>query len=146
MQQPRRWKLTCLTRACGVALCCWWSLSASGSLLAEEAAPAEFSAGDLEFFEAKVRPLLVARCHECHAGDKPKGSLRLDSRAAVLAGGDTGPAAEPGKPDDSLLVDAIRYGDIYQMPPKSQMPAEEVAVLVDWVNRGLPWPAEELPA
>ncbi|MGD9644804.1 MAG: DUF1549 and DUF1553 domain-containing protein, partial [Pirellulales bacterium] len=52
----------------------------------------------------------------------------------------------PGKPDDSLPVDAIRYGDIYQMPPKSQMPAEEVAVLVDWVNRGLPWPAEELPA
>lgn len=128
-----------------IAFC---SLGSAASFAQEPSAEsaASFPAADLEFFETKVRPLLVARCHECHAGDKPKGGLRLDSRAALLAGGDTGPAATPGKPDESLLVDAVRYGDTYQMPPKSQMPSEEVAVLVDWVARGIPWPAEAPPA
>src|SRR4029079_5451292 len=111
--------------------CCCSAPATAQQTAPESADP--FSAADLEFFETKVRPLLVARCHECHAGNKPKGGLRLDTRAAVLAGGDTGPAATPGKPDESLLVDAIRYGETYQMPPKSQMPADEVAVLVDWV-------------
>ncbi|MBX9787661.1 MAG: PSD1 and planctomycete cytochrome C domain-containing protein [Pirellulales bacterium] len=117
----------------------------SAIAVADEPRPPAFSAADLEFFETKVRPLLVARCHECHSGDKPKGGLRLDARAAVLAGGDTGPAAIAGKPDESLLVDAVRYGDTYQMPPKSQLPAEEVAVLADWVARGVPWPDEAAP-
>ncbi len=93
----------------------------------------------VEFFEKKVRPLLATRCHECHGAKTQKGSLRLDSRAAVLAGGDTGEAIVPGKPDESLLVDAIRYGDIYQMPPKSQLPDEEIATLVEWVRLGAPW-------
>lgn len=108
------------------------------------AADPEFSAHDLEFFEKQVRPLLVARCFECHASDAKhlKGGLKLDSRSAVLAGGDTGPAALSGKADESLLVDAIRYGNLYQMPPKSKLPAEEIAVLEKWVNLGLPWPKE----
>ena len=59
----------------------------------------------------------------------------MDSRAALLTGGDTGPAVEPGNPAESLLVDAIRYGDTYQMPPKSKMPQEEIDLLVDWVCR-----------
>ncbi len=68
--------------------------------------------------------------------------MRLDSLAAILKGGDTGPAVVPGKPDESLLVDAIRYGDTYQMPPKSQLPAEEIATLVQWVRIGAPWGRE----
>src|SRR5262245_24039468 len=122
-----------------------WVLSAAlvGQALvslavAQGPAPAA-TPGDLEFFEKKVRPLLVARCHECHGSNKQKGNLRLDSRAGVLKGGDTAPAVVPGKPEESLLVDAIRYGDTYQMPPKSQLPAEEVATLVEWVARGVPW-------
>ena len=87
----------------------------------------------------KFARLLAARCHECHGPQKQKGNLRLDSRAAVLAGGDTGPAVVLAKPDESLLVDAIRYGETYQMPPKSQLPAEEIATLVEWVRRGAPW-------
>ena len=118
--------------------------------LADEAAPADSpasaSADDLEFFEKRVRPLLIARCHECHAADKQKGNLRLDSRAGALAGGDTGPAIVPGKPDESLLVDAIRYGQTYQMPPKGRLPEEDVAVLVEWVRRGAPWPTEAVAA
>ena len=84
-----------------------------------------------------MRPLLVESCQKCHGADKQQGGLRLDSRAAVLKGGDTGAAIVLGKPNESLLVDAIRYGETYQMPPKSQLPAESIAALVDWVERGV---------
>jgi mono/diheme cytochrome c family protein len=100
----------------------------------------------VEFFEKKVRPLLATRCHECHGAKAKKGSLRLDSRAAALAGGDTGAALVPGKPEESLLIDAVRYGDIYQMPPKSQLPEEEIATLVEWVRLGAPWGHETAAA
>lgn len=98
----------------------------------------------VEFFEKQVRPILVARCYECHSGTtaKPKGGLRLDSRAAALKGGDTGPAIIPSKPMESLLVDAINYGELYQMPPKSKLAAEEIAALTKWVEQGAPWPDE----
>ena len=70
--------------------------------------------------------------------DKQKGGLRLDARAAILTGGTTGPAVVPGNPKESLLVDAINYGETYQMPPKSKLPAAEIATLTDWVRRGAP--------
>src|SRR5262245_2508106 len=98
----------------------------------------------VEFFEKQVRPILAARCYECHSGksDKLKGGLRLDSREAALKGGDTGPAVVPGMPKESLLVDAINYGELYQMPPKSRLTAEDIATLTKWVELGAPWPAE----
>ncbi len=111
--------------------------AASAAVTSAAADPSD--PADVEFFEKKVRPLLAARCHQCHGQAKQKGNLRLDSRAAVLKGGDTAPAVVPGKPDESLLVDAIRYGETYQMPPKSQLPADEIATLVEWVRRGAPW-------
>src|SRR5262245_2062982 len=76
-----------------------------------------FSAADVEFFEKEVRPILAARCYECHSRDSKevKGGLRVDSRAAMMQGGDTGPAIVPGDPQKSLLVDAINYGELYQM-------------------------------
>jgi cytochrome c553 len=102
----------------------------------------------VEFFEKRVRPILATRCFGCHSGKladgatEPKGKLRLDSREAALKGGDTGPAVVPGKPKESLLVDAINYGEPYQMPPKSKLPAEEIAVLTKWVEMGAPWPKD----
>ncbi|MFO0818589.1 MAG: PSD1 and planctomycete cytochrome C domain-containing protein [Pirellulales bacterium] len=104
-----------------------------------------FDAAAIEFFEKEVRPVLVNRCYECHShtAKKVQGNLWLDSRAAVLKGGDTGPAATPGKPKESLLIDSINYGETYQMPPKSKMPANEIAALTRWVEMGLPWPKEE---
>lgn len=98
----------------------------------------------IEFFETQVRPVLVKRCYACHSINAPeiKGGLRLDSRAAVLQGGETGPAIVPGNPSESLLIDAINYGATYQMPPKSKLPAVEIAALTNWVKRGAPWPAE----
>ena len=86
-----------------------------------------------EFFEQKVRPILVERCQKCHGASKQKGGLRLDSAAAVLKGGATGPAVVAGKPEESLLVGAINYGELYQMPPKSKLPAEEITTLTRWV-------------
>lgn len=113
-------------------------------LLKADDSAQDFSANDLEFFEKKVRPILVNRCYECHSAESklPKGGLRVDSRAALLAGGDTGPAIVPGSASKSLLVDAINYGETYQMPPKSRLPASEVVTLTKWVDRGAPWPKE----
>ena len=80
----------------------------------------KISAADLQFFEAKVRPVFENKCYNCHSksGDKVRGGLLLDSREAILQGGNTGPAIVPGKPDESLLIEAIRYKDEdLQMPP-----------------------------
>ncbi len=76
----------------------------------------------LAFFEAKVRPILVERCYSCHsaAAEKVKGNLRLDTRAGWQKGGDIGPAIEPGDPDTSLLVEAVRYDGFVQMPPDGE--------------------------
>ena len=93
----------------------------------------------VEFFEKQVRPILSARCQGCHGPAKQKGGLRLDARETALAGGSTGPAVVPGKPNESLLVDAINYGETYHMPPKSKLPPEEIATLTEWVQRGAPW-------
>src|SRR6516162_5888855 len=69
------------------------------------------------FFEQKIRPVLVKECYSCHSADakKLRGGLRLDTRASVLAGGDSGPALVPGKPDESLLMEALRYEGL-EMP------------------------------
>ena len=99
-----------------------------------------FDAASVEFFTTKVKPLLEARCFECHGPDTKvlKGGLSLASRAAMLRGGDSGAAIVPGKPNESLLVKAINYVD-FEMPPKSRMPDGEVAILTEWVKRGAPW-------
>jgi hypothetical protein len=94
---------------------------------------------DAAFFESAVRPILVERCHSCHGPAKAKAGLRLDSRAAVLAGGESGPAIVPGMPGESLLIDAINYGELHQMPPKSRLKDAEIAALTRWVAIGAPW-------
>ncbi|MDA1053052.1 MAG: PSD1 and planctomycete cytochrome C domain-containing protein [Planctomycetota bacterium] len=114
----------------------------------DSTSPPKFDAAAIEFFEKEVRPLLASRCYECHSAnaEKLEGGLRLDSRDAAIEGGDTGPAIVPHKPDESLLIDAIDYGEVYQMPPKSKLPANEIAVLTKWVSLGAPWPKEEVTA
>ena len=95
-----------------------------------------------EFFEKKVRPILLERCLECHSHEKKvKGGLVLDSRAGWEQGGDAGPAIVPGKPDESLLIKAARYTNPdLQMPEKRKLPDAEIAVLEEWVRRGAPDP------
>ncbi|MBL8797005.1 MAG: PSD1 domain-containing protein [Planctomycetia bacterium] len=104
-------------------------------------------AARIEFFEKKVRPLLVNNCYNCHsASTNARGGLRVDDRNGLLQGGSSGPAVVPGQPDKSLLIQAVRYaGDVSKMPPKKQLAAEEIAVLVRWVQDGAAWPREAVP-
>jgi hypothetical protein len=111
------------------------------------AAAETFPADDLDFFAAKIQPLLEQRCYECHShgAKKLKAGLFLDSRSGVLQGGDSGPALVAGEPDKSLLIKAVRYEDVgLQMPPKTKLAEAEISLLEDWVKRGAPWPAEKL--
>jgi hypothetical protein len=101
------------------------------------------SAEAVRFFESRVRPVLVDNCFKCHADKKQRGGLRLDSRAALLTGGDQGAALAPGKPEESLLIKAIRHEDELKMPPSKKLPKEQIADLTRWVQMGAPWPTQE---
>jgi len=93
-----------------------------------------------EFFESRVRPLLVDRCLKCHGTDKQSAGLRLDSREAILSGGDTGPAIVPGKSSESLLIQAVAHTHAeIKMPPKGRLNQTEIANLRRWVDLGAPW-------
>ncbi len=101
----------------------------------------------IEFFEKKVRPLLVENCQSCHGAEKQKGALRLDSLASVLKGGDSGPAVVPGKPEKSLLIRTIHYrgeDDAPKMPPKAKLNDAALAAFADWVKMGAPWPENDV--
>ena len=106
-------------------------VSSSGTLLAND---------DEAFFESKVRPLLVAKCLECHGDTDPEGGLKLTSQAHVLKGGSTGPAAVVKTPNDSLLIKAVLRSGPLKMPPTEALSAEEIGTLTKWVELGLPWP------
>jgi hypothetical protein len=129
----------------GIAVCL--ALLCAGRLPADiNAVPAVPSAApgapgdDLQFFETRIRPVLADHCYKCHSrdADKIKGGLMLDTREGMLHGGDTGPALEPGKPGDSLIVDAISYKDAdLQMPPKGEkLSDQQVADITEWIRRG----------
>src|SRR5438105_1902387 len=112
-------------------------LAAPTLALAQERGPEEAAR---KFFETSVRPVLANRCFQCHGPEMQKGKLRVDSLAAILRGGRSGTALQAGKPDESLLVRAIRHDGPVQMPPKMKLPAKEIADLTLWVKMGAPWP------
>jgi len=104
----------------------------------------ESDAAGVAFFESKVRPLLVEQCFKCHSLNqkKHKGGLEVDSLAALLKGGESGPALVPGNPEKSRIIEAVKYTNSdMQMPPKSRLSEAQVADLVQWVRIGAPWPA-----
>ncbi len=115
-----------------------WFWCTAGILLpltsAVGATPAE------DFFETKVRPVFAKNCYACHTAAQTSG-LRVDSRDALLKGGTRGPAIVPGKPEESLLVKAIHYSDSrLRMPPPSELAAEDVRAIEQWIQDGAPWP------
>jgi hypothetical protein len=97
----------------------------------------------IEFFERKIRPLLAQHCWECHAADSSplQGGFRLDDRDSILAGGDNGPSVNLNSPNDSLLLQVVqhRLGDL-EMPPAGKLPDHQIALLEEWIARGLPMP------
>src|SRR5712691_4221388 len=111
------------------------------SLLSEAACSDDEHAG-IEFFEKMIRPVLVQHCYECHATDAKaiKGGLLLDSREGWRKGGDSGPVIVAGKPNESLLIKALRYEDGMEMPPKGKLSDEVIANFVKWVEMGAPDP------
>jgi len=120
-----------LTLSVATALCvCWQAKS-----------PADDNS---EFFEKRIRPILVDRCESCHsaANSKTSGNLALDTRDGWQKGGDSGTAVVPGMPEDSLLIQAVRYADDGpQMPPTEKggkLTETEIELLVEWVRRGAP--------
>jgi hypothetical protein len=94
----------------------------------------------IEFFESKIRPVLVQHCYKCHSAQaqsagKLKGGLLLDNRAGLRRGGESGPAVVPGNLNKSLLLSAVRYEDL-EMPPKGKLPATVIADFAKWIKQG----------
>lgn len=100
-------------------------------------------AGEIEFFETKIRPVLVEHCYECHAADSKiiRGGLRLDSREGMRQGGDSGPAVVPGDLEGSLILDALRH-ETFEMPPDNPLPATVIDDFVRWIEGGAEAPED----
>ena len=103
-----------------------------------------------DFFEAKIRPVLIENCYKCHstaaqATGKLKGGLLLDDRESIRRGGESGPAVVPGNERKSLLLSAIRHED-FEMPPKGKLPAGVIADFAKWINMGAPDPRDGVTA
>lgn len=111
------------------------------SVLASVVRAAEPDTAGMTLFEKRIRPLLVEHCYECHSSEKKiKGGLRLDDRAAWEKGGDSGAAIVPGKPDESLLIEALRHEGSLKMPPKGRLPDAAIRDFEQWVKLGAPDP------
>ena len=117
-----------------------------GSALAGDDVNVDDSGRD--FFERRIRPILVEYCFECHStkGKSVKGGLRLDSASGALAGGDSGPVIVPGRPEASLLMDAVSYsGDFVEMPPSGKLPVRILRDFRQWIKIGAPFPEDRSP-
>lgn len=109
--------------------------------------PENFSPSDLEFFESRIRPVLVTHCYECHSEEAAKknrlrGGLRVDSRDGLLRGGDSGASLTPNQPADSLLLKALLYEEL-QMPPKGKLPPDVIRDFENWIAKGAADPRRE---
>jgi len=125
------------------SICFWLSWVTVVGVSARLSAAEPNTAG-IEFFERKVRPLLAENCFSCHGEEKQKSHLRLDSPAAIRAGGEGGAVIVAGQPEKSRLLIAVSYQDEdLKMPPKKRLSARQVADLTEWVKLGAPMPADE---
>ncbi len=119
------------------------SLSIFFCLVANGTSGAEPTAQDIAFFESKIRPVLVKQCYKCHSANAKKvgGEFLLDTRAGMLAGGESGEVIVLGDPNESLLIAALKHEEA-EMPPKEKLPAAVVANFVRWIKMGAPDPRD----
>ena len=112
-------------------------------LLCSNAFAAEPTAKDLDFFEKRIRPVLVESCYECHSQNAKivRGGLVLDTRIGIRQGGDSGPAVVPNQVDESLLISALKFED-FEMPPKGKLPDKVIDDFVKWIESGAPDPRD----
>ena len=101
---------------------------------------AEADLKQAEFFEKRIRPLLINRCYDCHSEDSVESGLRVDSLTALLKGGERGPALVVGKPGQSLLMSAVNHSGQIHMPPKDKLSQKEISDLTEWIRMGVHWP------
>lgn len=98
---------------------------------------------EVEFFEKRIRPLLVEHCQSCHGPRKQESGLRLDSRQGLLKGTDSGPIVEPGKFEGSRLLQVLNHSpNDVQMPPEKKLADSQIADIRQWIERGAAWPQE----
>lgn len=93
-----------------------------------------------ELFERHARPLLSAHCIRCHGQGKQESGLNVTTLQSLLQGGESGPAIVPGNPNESLLLQALRY-ESFEMPPDNPLSDEQIAGIAEWIKAGAPWPA-----
>ncbi len=120
---------------------CWYP----GRVGYTQSSAAPIDPAEIEFFEREIRPILIEHCQSCHGAKKQEMSLRLDSALGLLLGGDNGPVIVVGEPNESLLIEAIRYSGDTKMPPNGKLPASAIASLERWVKQGAVWPKEDAP-
>ncbi|MEM8953733.1 MAG: DUF1553 domain-containing protein [Verrucomicrobiota bacterium] len=126
-----------------------WVMTALSFLLIGAASEASPTSEAVEFFEARIRPILAQDCYECHSSaGKAKGGLVLDHREGLLAGGDSGPALVPGNPEGSLLMRAMRHEDEDLAMPKAgaKLEGEILADFERWIEMGAPDPRDGPPS
>jgi hypothetical protein len=121
----------------------WCAVAAVALGIAVGVRAEELPKDQAEFFEKKIRPVLVEHCYECHSGqsEKLKANLLLDHRDGLRKGGESGPAVVPGDPDSSLLVQALRFEN-FEMPPKGKLPPAVIADFEQWIKHGAADPRE----
>lgn len=110
---------------------------------------ADVTATKIEFFEKKVRPVLVESCYTCHSAEtKPSGGLRVDDLHGLLDGGNSGPAVVAGNPQASLLLQRVTHADAKKIMPKEggRLTEAQIADLTQWIQDGAEWPRERIPA
>lgn len=132
---------------CFVTVCCYLLTGSSAQSYQEAEIPdstKSISVGDLEFFESKIRPLLLERCYECHSGSDLNGGLSVESRDALLQGGDSGPALQlESNSSTSLLLQAIEYqAEHLKMPPSGKLSEQQIGWIREWIARGAPDPRD----
>ncbi|WP_417382552.1 DUF1553 domain-containing protein [Gimesia sp.] len=93
-----------------------------------------------EFFETRIRPLLINQCYDCHSEDSIESGLRVDTFAGLVIGGERGPAIVAGKPAESLMISAVKHSGQLHMPPKDKLSQKEISDLTEWVRSGAYWP------
>ncbi|MCA8988494.1 MAG: hypothetical protein KDA78_12665, partial [Planctomycetaceae bacterium] len=110
-------------------LCSSYILSPQGVAFGEQS--------EIEHFESKIRPVLIKYCYECHSMESKavKGGLLLDSREGLLTGGDSGPAIVPGKVEESLLIESLKF-ESYEMPPSGKLPEHVIKDFELWIQQG----------
>ena len=124
-------------------------LAIAATILAQAVAPPAITPDQLKFFESTIRPILVDQCYGCHSAQsgRSRGGYLIDTREGARKGGGSGPGIVPGRPDESLLIQAVRYHDEdLQMPPKGKLTDDQIKALERWVAMGAPDPRESATA